>query len=253
MMKHSGALMSSRLMPPQLLPSSLHAIDELVRVLGRDFEIDGIDVGEALEQHRLAFHHRLGRQRAAIAETENGGAVGDDGDEIALGGVVVGAAFILGDGQHRNGDARRIGEREVALRRHRLGGHHFELARPALAVKQQGFLVGKGRPVRAVARFRPVFEAISIPCCWARRSSEAARWTLAEPTACAQGSGRITTRRLCRKKRRILDALNKPARGSNACVQSRTLNRACPPRHAQISAASYRSLHAGSGLFLSCL
>ena len=68
----------------------LDAIDDLVGILGRDFEIDGIDVGEALEQHRLAFHHRLGRERAAVAEAEDGGAVGDDGDEIALDGVVVG-------------------------------------------------------------------------------------------------------------------------------------------------------------------
>ena len=45
-----------------------HAIDELVGILGGDFQIDGVDVGKALEQHRLAFHHRLGRQRAAIAE-----------------------------------------------------------------------------------------------------------------------------------------------------------------------------------------
>ena len=100
----------------------LDAIDELVGVLGGDFEIDRVDVGKALEQHRLAFHHRLGRQRAAIAEPEDGGAVGDDGDEIALHRVVVGAARILGDGQHRHRDARRIGERQVALGRHRLGG-----------------------------------------------------------------------------------------------------------------------------------
>ena len=119
-------------MPPQLLPRQLHAIDEFVRVFGGDFEIDGIDVGEALEQHRLAFHHRLGGERAAIAEAQNGGAVGDDGDEIALGRVVVGAALVLGDRQHRHGDARRIGERQVALRRHRLGGHDLQLARPAL-------------------------------------------------------------------------------------------------------------------------
>ena len=75
------------------LAEQLHAIDEFVRVLGRDFEIDGIDVGEALEQDRLAFHHRLGRERAEIAEAEDGGAVGDDGDEIALDRVVVGLAL----------------------------------------------------------------------------------------------------------------------------------------------------------------
>ena len=74
------------------LAEELDAIDEFVGIFGGDFEIDGIDVGEALEQHRLAFHHRLGRQRAAIAEAENRGAVGDHRDEIALGGVVVGAA-----------------------------------------------------------------------------------------------------------------------------------------------------------------
>ena len=139
------------------LAEKFHAIDELVRIFGRYFKIDGIDVGEALEQHRLAFHHRLGRQRAAIAETENGGAVGDDGDEVALGGIVVGERLICGDGEHRNGDAGRIGEREVALRRHRLGGHHFELSRPALAVKQQRFLVGKGRPLRLAAVLAAVF------------------------------------------------------------------------------------------------
>ena len=148
MMKHSGALMSSRLMPPQLLPSSLTQLTNSSGSSDRHLEIDGIDVGEALEQHRLAFHHRFCRQRAAIAETENGGAVGDDGDEIALGGVIEGAAFVLGDGQHRHGDAGRIGQRQVALGRHRLGGHDFELARAALAVKQQRFLVGERRPLR---------------------------------------------------------------------------------------------------------
>ena len=75
------------------LAEELDAIDELVGILGGDLEVDGIDVGEALEQHRLAFHHRLGGQRAEVAEAEDGGAVGDDGDEVALGGVVVGLAL----------------------------------------------------------------------------------------------------------------------------------------------------------------
>ena len=133
------------------LAEQLHAIDELVGIFGRDFEVDGIDVGEALEQHRLAFHHRLGGERAAVAQAEDGGAVGDDGDEIALGGVVVGLALVLGDRQHRNGDAGRIGERQIALRRHRLGRHDLELAGAALAVKQQRFLVGENRALTAAA------------------------------------------------------------------------------------------------------
>ena len=136
------------------LAEQLDAIDDLVGVLGRYFEVDGIDVGEALEQHRLAFHDRLRRQRAAIAEAEDGRAVGDDGDEIALGGVVEGAVLVLGDGQHRDGDAGRIGQRQIALGRHRLGGHDFELAGTALAVEQQRFLVGERRPRAAAIVFR---------------------------------------------------------------------------------------------------
>ena len=160
MMKHSGALMSSRLMPPQLLPRSL---TQLMISSGSSVETSRsieVDVGEALEQHRLAFHHRLGRQRAAIAEPEDGGAVGDDGDEIALGRVVVGLALVLGDRQHRHGDAGRIGERQIALGRHRLGGDDFELAGPALAVEQQRFLVGEGRPV--AARFLRHFNTLPL-------------------------------------------------------------------------------------------
>ena len=142
------------------LAEELDAIDELVRVLGVHFEIDRVDVGEALEQHRLAFHHGLGRERAAIAEPEDGGAVGDDGDEIALDRVVVGLALILGDGEHRHGDAGRIGEREIALRRHRLGGDDLELSRPALAVEQQRFLVGEGRPRLAARAFCQTFQPL---------------------------------------------------------------------------------------------
>ncbi len=36
-----------------------HRLDELVGILGVQFDVDRIDVGEALEQHRFAFHHRL--------------------------------------------------------------------------------------------------------------------------------------------------------------------------------------------------
>ena len=87
------------------LPEVAHAIDESIGILGRHFEIDRIHVREALEQHRLAFHHRLGRKRAAIAQAEDGRAIGDDGDEIALGGVIEGAVLVFGDGQDGDGDA----------------------------------------------------------------------------------------------------------------------------------------------------
>ena len=132
------------------LAEELDAIDELVRILGRDLEIDGIDVGEALEQHRLAFHHRLGGERAAIAETEDRGAVGDDGDEIALGRVVVGAARVLGDRQHRA--PRRRANRRATDRAASPSAWWPPLraCRAGRPVEQQRFLVGEGRPLPAV-------------------------------------------------------------------------------------------------------
>ena len=122
-----------------------HAVDDRVRVLGADLEVEGVDVGEALEQHRLAFHHRLRGDGAAVAEAEDRGAVRDHRDEVALGGVVEGEVRVLGDRQHRHRDARRIGERQIALRRHRLRRHDLELARPPMRVELQRLLVREGR------------------------------------------------------------------------------------------------------------
>ena len=95
---------------PEGDPERLDRVDELVRIFRIDFEIEGVDVGEAFEQYRLALHHGLRRERAAIAETEDRRAVGDHGNEIALGGVVEGAARIFCDRKHGHGDARRISE-----------------------------------------------------------------------------------------------------------------------------------------------
>jgi hypothetical protein len=130
MTKHSGALMSSRLMPPKPRRGSAR-VDEFVDVLGADFEVDAVDVGEALEQRDLALHHRLGGERAEIAQPEHGGAVGDDGDHVALGGVVVGQRRVARDVQAGFGDAGRIGQRQIARRGDRLADAGFQLARPA--------------------------------------------------------------------------------------------------------------------------
>ncbi len=84
MMKHSGDLISSRLMPPKVGPilrtvvmnSSTSCVDTSMSMESTS--------GEALEQNGLAFHHRLGGERAEIAHAENGGAVADHRDEVAF-------------------------------------------------------------------------------------------------------------------------------------------------------------------------
>ena len=62
-------------------------IDQLVGIVLGDLDIEDIDAGELLKQHRFAFHHRLGRERPDVAEPEHGGAVGDDPDQITAVGV----------------------------------------------------------------------------------------------------------------------------------------------------------------------
>jgi hypothetical protein len=57
--------------------------DQLVRIALVDLDVEHVDAGELLEQHRLAFHHRFGRQGADRAQAQHCGAVGDDRDKIA--------------------------------------------------------------------------------------------------------------------------------------------------------------------------
>ena len=54
-----------------------------------------------LNRHRLAFHHRLGGQRADVAEAEHRGAVGDHANQIAARGERCGARRIVDDRQAR--------------------------------------------------------------------------------------------------------------------------------------------------------
>ncbi len=90
-------------------------VDQPVRVLRVQLEVEHVDAGEPLEQHGLALHHRLGCQRADVAQPEHRGAVGDDRDEVALAGEAVGVLRVGLDRQARPGHARCVGERQVVL------------------------------------------------------------------------------------------------------------------------------------------
>ena len=103
----------------------------------------------------------LAAMRAEVAEPEDRRAVGDDRHQVALVGVVVGEVGIPGDGQHRHGHARRVGERQVALRGQRLGRRDLELAGLALAVELQRFLLGEVRSSELDGHGRSGFPRIS--------------------------------------------------------------------------------------------
>src|SRR3546814_12446732 len=94
------------------LAEEAHAVHELVDVAGVDLEVDAVDVGETLEQHRLAFHHRIRGLRPEIAEAAHGGDVRGDCDAAAFGGVVVGLGLLVADAKAGRGDPGRGGRRD---------------------------------------------------------------------------------------------------------------------------------------------
>ena len=113
-------------------------VDELVDVQFRHFNVEHVDAGEFLEQNRLAFHHRLGGERADRAETEHRSAVGEDGDQVLARGVDRRTVGVGRDRLAGKGDAGRIGEREIALVGERLRRPDLKLAGPRRAVKHAG-------------------------------------------------------------------------------------------------------------------
>ena len=90
-------------------------VDQLVRVVLGQFDVEDVNTGEFLEQATLAFHDRLGSQRADIAEAKHGGAVGHDTDQIGPRGIPGGRRRIFDDRIAGGSNTRRVGQREVAL------------------------------------------------------------------------------------------------------------------------------------------
>ena len=126
-------------------------VDHVIDILGVDLQVDAIDVGEALEQRDLALHHRLGCDRAEIAEPQHGGSVGNHRDHVALRRVVVGERGIALDVQARFGDAGRIGERQVARGGDRLGDARLQLAGAPRRMQGQAMAVPFASLLRSVA------------------------------------------------------------------------------------------------------
>jgi hypothetical protein len=109
-------------------------VNQLVGVSFRQFDVEDIDAGEFLEQAALAFHHRLRRQRADIAQAKHRRTVGDHPDQVGARGVQAGRAGFIDDGLAGESDARRIGECQVELVVQSFGRLDSYLARCRLAV-----------------------------------------------------------------------------------------------------------------------
>ena len=62
-----------------------HCLDDPFDRVRRYLDVEHVDASKFLEQNGLALHDRLRRQRADIAKSEHGGAVGDDCNKIGAG------------------------------------------------------------------------------------------------------------------------------------------------------------------------
>jgi hypothetical protein len=113
---------------------------DVVRVLGADLEIEDIEVGELLEQVRLALHDGLARHRSDVPQAEDGGAIGNHRDEVSLGGVLVDEGRVALDLEAGFRDAGGIGEGEIPLVRERFCRNDGDLPRPAVRVIVEGIL-----------------------------------------------------------------------------------------------------------------
>ncbi len=117
--------------------SRLHAgddLDQLVRVTLGQLDVEHVNACELLEQAAFALHDRLAGQRADVAQTQHGGAVGDHGHQVAARGVFVRLGRVGRDVQAGVSHAGRIGQRQIALVGHGFGGVDRNLAACGVAV-----------------------------------------------------------------------------------------------------------------------
>ncbi len=106
--------------------------------LKSDAEGERIHIAESFEQDALALHHRHAGLGANVAQTQNGGAVGDHGAQVVAAGQLIGLVYILLNFQAGLGNAGGVGQGKIFLGGHGHHSPHFDFAFP-LAVEPQGF------------------------------------------------------------------------------------------------------------------
>jgi hypothetical protein len=116
-------------------------VDEPIRVVLGNLDVEHVDAREFLEQAPLAFHDRLRGKRADVAEAQHRGAVRDHGHEVGARGHVRRFERIVLDQQARVRNAGRIRQRKIALVGQRLGRRQRDLSgRGQAVIIERGFL-----------------------------------------------------------------------------------------------------------------
>ena len=119
---------------------ALHGFAELLGVFLGHLDVEHVDAAVDLEQQSLALHDGLAAHGTYVAQSQHGGAVGDDGHEVAFVGVAVGVVGVFLNLEAGVGHAWRVGQRQVSLCAVSLCRLHFNLARASALVIGQGSL-----------------------------------------------------------------------------------------------------------------
>ena len=120
----------------------LDHLDEALGVVLVDLDVEGVYATVDFEQEAFAFHDGLAGECADVAEAEHGGAVGDDGHEVALVGVAISVVGLLFDFEAGFCHAGAVGERKVVGGGVWLGGYDGDFAGTPLFVVVECFLFG---------------------------------------------------------------------------------------------------------------
>ncbi|MPL75487.1 hypothetical protein SDC9_21311 [bioreactor metagenome] len=100
---------------------------QLFRVGLIQLDVEGVDIGEFLEQDRLALHHRLRGERADVAKAQHRGAVRHHRNKVAARGVARRGGRVRLDLEAGLGHTRGIGAAQVAAIGERLRRADLEL------------------------------------------------------------------------------------------------------------------------------
>src|SRR6218665_3229205 len=128
MLKHSGALMSSRLMPPSVGSSAAMISISLSGSRSASSMSNTSTPANFWNRQPLSSLTGFPPDGADVAQTQHRRAIGDHGHQIAAGGVIERPGRVCGNVQAGVGHAGRVGQRQIALVRQGLGGSDRNLA-----------------------------------------------------------------------------------------------------------------------------
>jgi hypothetical protein len=115
-------------------------LDDLVRIVRVELDIEHVDIGKPFKEDSLPFHDGLAGESPDVAQTQHRRPVAHDCDKISFGGIEVGVVRVCMNLHAGLGHAGCVGKREIALRRAGLRGDYFDLSPPALRVIIERFL-----------------------------------------------------------------------------------------------------------------